>query len=143
MSTAESRAPWGAVAALTAAWLLVLFVARARYVQAEHLVAHCVAHPEDLVCGFRELMGKAMHFNVLGQASLAIALPAALLPGRTGWWAALAALAAAAVALVFYNAGLGALAAVLALTRIARTSPGQGTGGDTPGTRRRRPPEAR
>jgi hypothetical protein len=116
-----TRAYWSGIALATAAWLAVCFFVRVRYVQAEHLVAYCVDEPRALVCAFREVMGKAMHFNVLGYASLAVALPALLLPGRTGRAVAGAGVLAAAAALVFYNAGLGAPAAVLALLRLARS----------------------
>jgi hypothetical protein len=121
----SGRVRWGRVALATAAWLALLFFVRFRYVQAEHLVEHCAAYAGDAVCTFRELTGQAMHFNLLGYASLALAVPAVLLPGRTGAWTARAALAAAAVALVLYNAGLGAVAAALALLRLARAASGR------------------
>jgi len=120
---AEVRVAWVRVTVATAAWLGVLFWVRLRYVQAEHLVEHCAAHGTELVCAFREAMGKAMHFNLLGSGGLALAFGAVVLPGRPGLWLGRAALAAAAAALVFYNAGLGAVAAVLALLRLERPAP--------------------
>lgn len=135
------RAPWPTGTAIAAgigiagAWLALTFFVRFRYIEAHGLVAHCVASPGDAVCLFREVMGKAMHFNVLGRAALALAVPALLLPGRTGRGLAWLALLAALVALVFYNASLGAPAAVLAVLRLARASaapakaaPGPATG---------------
>ena len=104
------------------AWLALAFFVRFRYIEAQGLVAHCVASPGETVCLFREAMGKAMHFNVLGRTALALAVPALLLPGRTGRGLAWLALLAALVALVFYNASLGAPAAVLAVLRLARAS---------------------
>ncbi len=121
-----------AVVAAVGAWLALAYFLRFRYIEADGLVAHCVASPTDLVCLFREAMGKAMHFNVLGYASLALAVPAAVLPGRAGWALALLALLAAAAALVFYNAGLGAVAAVLAVLRLARVATGQATAAPRP-----------
>ena len=108
------------VALVAAGWLGACYLVRYRYVEVDELVSVCAASPEALVCRFRELMGKAMHFNVLGSASLALALPAMLLPGRVGGWIGVVALAAAVAALVFYNASLGAPAAVLALLRLVR-----------------------
>jgi hypothetical protein len=111
---------WAVVALATGAWLAAWLLVRVRYVQAEHLVDHCAGQPQALVCGFRDLVGKAMHFNVFGYASLGLAGVALLLPRSAGEWLAAGTLAAAVVALVLYNAGLGAPAAVLALLRIAR-----------------------
>lgn len=107
---------------IAGAWLALAFFVRFRYIEAEGLVAHCVASPGEAVCLFREAMGKAMHFNVLGRTALALAVPALLLPGRTGRGLAWLALLMALVALVFYNASLGAPAAVLAMLRLARAS---------------------
>lgn len=104
------------------AWLALAFLVRFRYIEAQGLVAHCVASPGDAVCLFREAMGKAMHFGVLGRTALALAVPALLLPGRAGRALAWLALVAGLTALVFYNASLGAPAAVLAVLRLARAS---------------------
>ena len=122
------RAPWPAGATIAAgigvagAWLALAFFVRFRYIEAQGLVAYCVASPGEAVCLLREAMGKAMHFNVLGRTALALAVPALLLPGRAGRGLAWLALLAALVALVFYNASLGAPAAVLAVLRLARAS---------------------
>lgn len=120
------RSPWPAAVAagvgVAGAWLALAFFVRFRYIEAQGLVAHCVASPGEAVCLFREAMGKAMHFNVLGRTALALAVPELLLPGRTGRGLAWLALLAALVALVFYNASLGAPAAVLAVLRLARAS---------------------
>ncbi len=120
------RSPWPAAVAagvgVAGAWLALAFFVRFRYIEAQGLVAYCVASPGEAVCLFREAMGKAMHFNVLGRTALALAVPALLLPGRTGRGLAWLALLAALVALVFYNASLGAPAAVLAVLRLARAS---------------------
>jgi hypothetical protein len=112
------------VAAVTAGWLAACYLVRYRYVEVDELVGYCAANAQAVVCAFREIMGKAMHFNVLGYTSLALALLATLLAGRTGRWVGMTALLAAVAALVFYNASLGAPAAVLALLRLAR-SPGE------------------
>ena len=109
------------------AWLALAFFVRFRYIEAQGLVAHCVASPGDAVCLFREAMGKAMHFGVLGRTALALAVPALLLPGRAGRALAWLALVAGLTALVFYNASLGAPAAVLAVLRLARSAAAQTT----------------
>ena len=120
------------VALVAAGWLGACYLVRYRYVEVDELVSVCAVSPEALVCRFRELMGKAMHFNVLGSAGLAVALAAVVLPGRVGWWIGVVALLAAVAALVFYNASLGAPAAVLALLRLVRLPAAQATAAPRP-----------
>ena len=120
------------VALVAVAWLAACYLVRYRYVEVDELVGFCATSPEALVCRFRELMGKAMHFNVLGSAGLAVALAAMVLPGRVGWWIGVVALLAAVAALVFYNASLGAPAAVLALIRLVRLPAAQATAATRP-----------
>lgn len=105
------------LAVLLALGLAASYYARFNWLEAVWLVEGCVQSPAQWVCGFRATMGEAMYLGQLGQLALGLSVVCWLVPGRAGRWLVLPAALAAIVALVFYNAGLGAPAAVLALLR--------------------------
>lgn len=97
--------------------LLLALLARAAWLQDSTAAAACGTGAGGLDCLLRRGVGILMHFRVFGWTSLALA-GMALLHRRA--WSAGVALGSSAVGLVFYNADLAAVGAVLALIALAR-----------------------
>ena len=93
----------GALTTLTALRYLVL--------HSKMVVALCTADPEGVICQVRAVLGLLMYHQVFGLVALGLALMAFW---RGSAPLSLAAMIVALGALVFYNAGMGAVAFVLA-----------------------------
>ena len=94
----------------------LLFLVRHKIFVAEELVAVCAETPERLICQTRALLGKLMYFGIFGWSAIGLTL---LSLWRNGTFLTLLALCAALASLLFYNAGVGAVAFVLALISLA------------------------
>ncbi|MGV1100061.1 glycoside hydrolase family 17 protein [Thiovibrio sp. JS02] len=94
----------------------LLALVRHKIFIAEELVEVCAAAPNTLICQVRTILGKLMYFEVFGWSALGLTLLSLLLNRAV---LTMLALFAALASLLFYNAGMGAVAFVLALIALA------------------------
>jgi len=96
----------------------LLALVRHKVFIAEELVAICAESPGILICQVRTLLGKMMYFHIFGWTSIALTVMALIFNGVL---IPLLAMIAALASLLFYNAGMGAVAFVLAGITLAHS----------------------
>lgn len=101
----------------SAAVLIVALLVRAGWLHDAVAAEACATGGGGLDCRLRDGIGMLMHWRALGWAALGLGGVALLRPHPA---TAAAALGAAAVGLVFYNAELAGVGAVLGLIALAR-----------------------
>ncbi|MDF3934239.1 hypothetical protein [Pseudomonas citronellolis] len=105
---------------LVALWLAACYWVRFGLLENGGWVDVCADDATLWACQARSGLGLLIHFGVFGQAALAAALPAFVIPGRWGWALAALALFVGLTALVFYSVSMAVFAVVLAGLRLVR-----------------------
>ncbi|KAF1052405.1 MAG: hypothetical protein GAK43_01938 [Stenotrophomonas maltophilia] len=101
-------------------WVAGCYAVRFGLLENGQWVDACADQPAMWACQIRSGLGLAIHFGVLGQAALGVAVAAFVVPGRMGWWLAALALWVGLPALVFYSVSMAVFAVVLAGLRLVR-----------------------
>ena len=110
------------VAAAALAWLALCFWLRALFVAAD-APQLCGDRAESMSCALRAVVGASIYRQNIGHIALLLALLAWVPQPRARRAIATTALAVSTLALVFYNASYGSLAAVLAVLALASPLP--------------------
>jgi len=118
----SQRLPLIALVLLLAAWLAASYGVRYGLMEDARLVGLCASGDGPWQCPVRSTLGLLIHFRVLAWASLAVALAAWCVPGRTGRLGAVLALLLGVPALVLYSASLAVFAVVIAGLRLVRSN---------------------
>lgn len=120
MATERARRARGIALALgTALWLAALATLRFGFMEIAVERDPCLRDAGGAACRLRAAIGLAIHLRLFGSAALAVALAAHLPLGAARRPLAVLGLLAALMALVLYNPGLGAPAAVIAVIALA------------------------
>ncbi|MGY4531303.1 hypothetical protein ACVW0Y_000406 [Pseudomonas sp. TE3786] len=114
------RLPLIALLIVLALWLAAAYGLRFALMEDSQWVGICVDQAQRWECQVRNGLGLLIHFRVIALTGLVGALLAFIVPGRAGWWLAVAALVFALPALVLYSASLAVFAVVIAALRLVR-----------------------
>lgn len=114
------RLPLIALLVVLALWLAAAYGLRFALMEDSQWVGICVDQAQRWECQVRNGLGLLIHFRIIAWAGLGGALLAFFVPGRAGWWLAVAALVFALPALVLYSASLAVFAVVIAALRLVR-----------------------
>lgn len=114
------RLPLIVLLIVLALWLAAAYGLRFALMEDSQWVGICVDQAQRWECQVRDGLGLLIHFRVIALAGLIGAVLAFVVPGRAGWWLAVAALVFALPALVLYSASLAVFAVVIAALRLVR-----------------------
>ncbi len=114
------RLPLIALLIVLALWLAAAYGLRFALMEDSQWVGICVDQAQRWECQVRDGLGLLIHFRVIALVGLIGAVLAFVVPGRAGWWLAVAALVFALPALVLYSASLAVFAVVIAALRLVR-----------------------
>ncbi len=114
------RLPLIALLIVLALWLAAAYGLRFALMEDSQWVGICADQAQRWECQVRNGLGLLIHFRIIATAGLVGALLAFFVPGRAGWWLAVAALVFALPALVLYSASLAVFAVVIAALRLVR-----------------------